>query len=212
MFCAHSLSWIYPFWVGLDWRTRAFTAYNCSASAALSMEPQWGWYLWKFFERDFLNWGIRQEFWADLGLQGLNIRKGSVRKVQFERDLEVIRVRLWACEVGLREFCVIRTGGMHGPPRLQGRQVCLSQQEGSIHTGIVLNPAGSCAVQHEPHGDSVFRVAIDSLPYGQGCWDRSDACLPFPFKVHLKRCYSLGHQHFKEDLFGSKSKVHLVRF
>ena len=180
------------------------------------MEPQWGWYLWKFFERDFLNWGIRQEFWADLGLQGLNIRKGSVRKVQFERDLEVIRVRLWACEVGLREFCVIRTGGMHGPPRLQGRQVCLSQQEGSIHTGIVLNPAGPCAVRHGPYGVLDFRVAIGFPSLCQGCGlGRMLACL-FLFRYFWSSATALGQRQFKEDLFlgsyGSDSKVHLVGF
>ena len=69
------------------------------------------------------------------------------------------------------------------------RLVCCNQ--GSIHTGIVLNPAGPCAARHGPYGVSDFRVAIDSLPCDEVVV--SVGCLPaFPFQVFLKQFYSFG--------------------
>ena len=112
----------------------------------VSVEIFWA----RFFELGILV-SFFEFFWAECGNE-------CVRKVQIERELEELgwAVSLWGRSQ--REFCVIRTGGMHGPPRLQGRQACLPKQ-GSIHTGIVLNPAGSCAVRHEPYVVSDCRVA-----------------------------------------------------
>ena len=94
------------------------------------------------------------------------------------------------------------------------RLVCCNQ--GSIHTGIVLNPAGPCAVRHGPYGVLDFRVAIGFPSLCQGCGlGRMLACLFF-FRYFWSSATALGQRQFKEDLFlgsyGSDSKVHLVGF
>ena len=82
-------------------------------------------------------------------------------------------------KVGLKESSVLSelVGCMaHETP---SRQACL-QNQGSIHSGIVLNPAGSCAVRHEPYGVLDFRVAIDSLPCDKVAgFGRMLVCLSF---------------------------------
>ena len=70
------------------------------------------------------------------------------------------------------------------PTRLHSRQACLLNQ-GSIQTGIVLNPAGSCAVRHEPYGVLDFRVTIDSLPCDKVAGFGRMFCLKFPFQVYF---------------------------
>ena len=129
---------------------------------------------------------------------------------------ELVRRLGWVCEVGLRESSVWSelVGCMAHRDFKVDRLVCCNQ--GSIHTGIVLNPAGPCAVRHGPYGVLDFRVAIGFPSLCQGCGlGRMLACLFF-FRYFWSSVTALGQRQFKEDLFlgsyGSESKVHLVGF
>ena len=129
---------------------------------------------------------------------------------------ELVRRLGWVCEVGLRESSVWSelVGCMAHRDFKVDRLVCCNQ--GSIHTGIVLNPAGPCAVRHGPYGVLDFRVAIGFPSLCQGCGlGRMLACLFF-FRYFWSSATALGQRQFKEDLFlgsyGSESKVHLVGF
>ena len=91
------------------------------------------------------------------------------------------------------------------------RLVCCNQ--GSIHTGIVLNPAGPCAARHGPYGVSDFRVAIDSLPCDEVVV--SVGCLPaFPFQVFFEAVLQAwdsnsSKRNLLSGSYGSESKEHI---
>ena len=91
---------------------------------------------------------------------------------------------MWIIRLVSKKVLCYRNWWDAWPTRLHSRQACL-QNQGSIHTGIVLNPAGSCAVRHEPYGVLDFRVAIDSLPCDKVAGFGRMSCLKFPFQVHF---------------------------
>ena len=144
-------------------------------------------------------------FWSYSGLicqfqdsQSPNLWEEVWERCKIVREL--VRRLGWVCEVGLRESSVLSelVGCMAHRDFKVDRLVCCNQ--GSIHTGIVLNPAGPCAVRHGPYGVLDFRVAIDSLPC-ERLWFRSDACLLFLFRYFWSSAteYRLRPQQFKED-------------
>ena len=161
-----------------------------------------------------------RDFWAILGsLASFRITKsefmrGSVRKVQnCTWTGKTTRVSLWGWSQKSSVWTEL-VGCMAHRDFKVDRLVCCNQ--GSIHTGIVLNPAGPCAVRHGPYGVLDFRVAIGFPSLCQGCGlGRMLACLFF-FRYFWSSATALGQRQFKEDLFlgsyGSESKVHLVRF
>ena len=136
---------------------------------------------------------IFELFWAHLSFSGFTkseFMRGSVRKVQnCTWTRKTTRVSLWGWSQ--RKFCVIRAGGMHGPPRLQSRQACLLQPR--------QHPYRDCIKSCRTMRGAAWTLRSFRLQGGHRVpflvsrlWARSDACLPFLFQVFLEQCYSLG--------------------